>query len=328
MPTSTQQFTFTVSASSVMAGAFGNLSAGQSASFPQGAETVISTLAYAWQSMFHYDPLHGRINLLAKRANAPTEWQHRYYTISSNTWTTVGLAMFNNDGHIYGNSTIDPSTGDVYLTTQGVLRRWNYSLQAWEQLLTDIFPGSEASHKNGVVFHPNLFGSGQKGVVIQDPSRVACFRHSTGTVASVSASGTNTGANAGAGVYFAAIDKTITGYVSQFRVAPGPVFAQGPSTPIWTRGYSTATADAFGVPLQHPLNPAKLLLIERNSDVSTARRYWSSTDGDNWTFVGTHPFTTTSVFCSITDMGIWALGQSNNPATVGGAYSFIWKPPA
>ena len=319
MPSTPKTIRFTVraAATAALTQAFANLSSGQSASFPQGAETLLSTADYAWQTIFHHDALNGLIHLLGKPANEPALWKHRYYTIATNTWTTVSLGMFNNDGHIYGNSALDTTTGDLYLTTQDTLRKWT-AAAGWTTPVADLHP-SLNSHKNGVAFHPNLFGTGQRGLMIQAVNIVIYYNPVTNGV-TYSSVPLSTGDNAGAGIYFAAVNKTITGYQNQSRVAPGPTLVQGPSTPIWTRGYSTTQGAVFGALVQHPMNSAKMLLIERNTDVSTARRYWSSTDGDNWTLVGTHPFLTTSVFCSIVNNGIWTLSNTGTP------YSFIWKP--
>ena len=325
MATASKQIVFDVGAaqsSTVLSQAFGALSSGGSASFSPGAETVFGVDDYAWQTIFHHDVTNNEIHLLGKPANQTADWKHRRYFISSNTWSTVTLSFANTTGHIYGNSALDTVTGDVYCTTNNNLSKWTRSTNTWSQVVANLISGT--SHKNGVAFHPNLFGSGQRGLVIQSTTRVLFYNPVTNGTTLVSGF-SDTGENAGAGIYFSAIGKTITGYINQLRVTSSASIVQGPSTPIWTRGYSTTQGAIFGALVQHPLNPAKMLLIERNTDVSTARRYWSSTDGNNWTLVGTHPILTTNVFCSVVNSsaansGIWALGPSS--------YSFIWKPAA
>ena len=263
MASSTKQVNFTVaSAPTTLGGAFGSLSSGQSASFPSGAETVFTVDDFAWQTVFHHDTTNNEIHLLGKPANSDAAWKHRRYNIATGTWSTVSLSFANASGHIYGNSALDTVTGDVYCTTNNNLSKWTRATNTWATILTNLISGT--SHKNGVAFHPNLFGSGQRGLVIQSTTSVLVYNPATNSTTRTTGF-TDTGDNAGAGVYFAAAGKTITGYQNQLRVASNTSIVQGVSTPIWTRGYTSLSDVAFGVLLQVAIDRAQLCREQRSS---------------------------------------------------------------
>ena len=97
-----------------LAQACGSLSAGQSTDFSSAGQSAFNEADLAWQTAFFHDELHGLIHLMGKPANADDQWKHEYYTVATNKWTVVGTSMWDNPGHIYGNFTMDPLTGDVF----------------------------------------------------------------------------------------------------------------------------------------------------------------------------------------------------------------------
>lgn len=326
------------SAGNTLAEACAALAPGQAADFPAGAQSAYSEADLAWQTAFYHDDQHGLIHLMGKPANADTSWKHQYYTVATGAWTVVSTGMWDNPGHIYGNMTIDPLTGDVYQVRGGadfssgrdMYRRaghWKYSTRAWGYTTNDIYSGAFESHANGVCFHPNLYGPGNGGLIWDTQQRMCFWRKDNGAVSEVSHG--FLGEKEGIGEYWPARDKAIIGGAdggALALVSPNgggtPIVTAVARPPITTAGNSDSGSGGFGSLHVHPGNPDKLMIVERGG----SRRVFTSTDGNSWSSAGTHPFTQFPyVVCSLKgNLGaLLAVGRSGSSHI-----SKLWKPSA
>src|SRR5690606_27998082 len=117
--------------------------------------------------------------------------------ITENRWVVVAKGMWNNPGHIYGNTAFDQTTGDLYQIRGGAnssandhhLRAgwWKFATKDWGYTTTDIYGGSEGivSHANGAAYHPNLYGPGDGGLIWETQFRTCFWRKSTGAVQNI-----------------------------------------------------------------------------------------------------------------------------------------------
>lgn len=318
-----------------LAQACASLSAGQSTDFSNGAQSAFTEEDLAWQTAFFHDDLHGLVHLMGKPANSDTEWKHQYYTLATNKWTVVSNGMWNNPGHIYGNFTMDPLTGDVFQqrSTGGSdhprqLAWWKYSTKAWgfAPPSGDIYSGAMETHANGICFHPNLFGTGDGGAIWNEQANIHIWRKSTDTLQHLSYSYGAYGEKEGAAVYWPAQNKAFLGGsngAALCSITPNgtgmPILTTLPKPPISTAGNSHLSGGGFGSLHVHPGNANKLLIVE-----TAGPRAYTSTNGSTWTQIGNHPFTgVPRVICSLRGgLGsLWAVGQSG-----GTRYSRLWKP--
>lgn len=309
-------------AGSALATAAAGLSSGQSVSFSPQSSFSIDDLE--WQTSFHHDDLNGRIHLMGKPQNAAQAWGHQYYTIATNTWGTLTDGMWNNDGHIYGNTAIDYTTGDLFQLRNLAgengrrARWWKHSLQNWNSLAPvsqDIYGGAMNDTPNGLAFHPNLYGSGVKGLIWADQVSVLCHRFSNDSVQRIAVGTDDYGTKEGAGVYWPAQDCVLIGgsHPSGHLARIDP---NGGSTPTLTdlgqptirvQGASSLSGAGFGSLHVHPGNPSKVIIVE-----TIGQRVYESSNGTSWTRVADHPFNRVPrVVCSLRgSLGcLWAIGR-------------------
>lgn len=337
----------------LLADAANGLAPGEWVDFATGAQTGWTQADWEWQTCGFWDPIHNLVHVMGKPVGN-TAWAHRWYALVSNTWNTGLSGGWNNSGHVYGNSAIDPSTGDLYCVRGGLdgaggsvenperARWWKYSLQDWSSLsptTQDIYPGGAlVSMGNGLSYHPNLYGVGVGGWVLSTSFRTCFWRKDTDAVADVSHAEDRYGNREGVGCYFPANDSSYVGGADGnllLKVTPhatpgsAPVLTEMSSPPISLRGNSDAGAGGFGSLHVHPANSTKLIIVERGNSTTSTYRWWTSTDGDTWSLgSGNHPFSFRPyVVISIPELGVlWALGENDVPTPT--FYSRVWKPAA
>lgn len=174
-------FSITVQPTSALFTAAQSISAGQSVDFPGGYSSPLFTAAsssfeISWQtvSMF-YDATRGEIQVMGKpQSGVSTNFSHYIYTIATNTWRTTGTSVFTGSGHVWL-ATFDAVEGDYYVHpyAEAFTRKMDRSTEAgagstnspWTQTTTNstIVPNSPPAAAN--VWHPNLLGAGQAGLV-------------------------------------------------------------------------------------------------------------------------------------------------------------------
>lgn len=315
-----------------------SLSAGASADLPGAAQSFFSEADLSWQTCFHHDGQHGLIHLLGKPAGDNNAWKHQYYTISSGAWTLVSDSIFQGfPGHIYGVSTLDQSTGDLYLEHSGIggeggnarkMAHWDYATKTWGWVPNaGEWTGSILTTPNGLTFHPHLFGQDDGGTVMDTQTKLLYWRKSTDALFQTSHSTNLYGDKEGVGCYWPAKQWALVGGQSSGSLAKVTSNGTGtptaellPRPPIDLGGHSHLQSGKFGSLHVHPGNPDKLLIVETNGP-----RAWTSTDASNWVQIGNHPFSLMPrVVCPLqAALGcLWAVGLSGSTDL-----SRLWRPP-
>lgn len=343
------QITLTASyaPASALLSAINALSAGQSATFAGGTGSGISSNQFEWQARAEYDHTNSLVQVMGKDAAGQTNtWIHRTYVAATNSWFVPNFAGWDGDGtgHVYDNCTLDPATGDLYIFAgvgSNALQKYTRATNTWSTVLSNAFqpgpPSGLIDPINGVCWHPNLYGTGDGGVIMTagtngNDAGFVFWRKSTGVRTQVNTT-IDAGNQHGCGCYFGAIDRAIMGGQSSTSggsntanhvlVAPNATAGGTPTTtnvgqpPLKTGGDSHAESN-FGSVHQHPSDTTRVLLLER---IGTARRVWQSTDGNNWTLKAyAHPFPVNHgiTIASLYPLGaLWAISSSA---------SVLWKP--
>lgn len=270
--------------------------------------------------------------MMSKPANVSAGWGHRIYDIVADAWTTIAEdGLFDANGHIYDNLTLDPALGDLYLMIGGsnTLRRFIAATQTWVDVGVPINPGGGiGTHQNGVAWHPHLYGLNDGGVIVMGTTNVYFWRKLTNSAEMVSGLA-DMGVNTGVGQYFASIDAVIGGYSSNVIVTPNagdtPIIDEVGAPPIQTGGNSPGTEDdnIYGTVHQHPYDATRLLLLERSVGIKTV---YSSTDGDTWVEEDyDHPFPDGGYPICVLGGGMGSLMAISKEGSV--SARMIWKPP-
>lgn len=309
--------------------------------------TTSEEAMWDWQSHGLFDALNGYVHIFGKAASQDSSWSHRYYPLAANTWTAGGSNMWDNIGHIYGNIGLDSSTGDVYLARGGMdgnsvdnykrVRRWDFATKAWGSNLApvsqDIYASGLSQMPNGCEYHPNLFGSGDGGLILDTDFRHCFWRKSTDAVFDdAHAAQSEFGPQYGMGRYWPNQDCVIMGGANGKPLAK--IVSNGTSTPTVTTFATppinvegnTSSASNFGSLHVDPVDATKLTLVESRG----SRRWWTANAAGSFTrqdtTYGAHPFNFSGpyVVVPISGAGVfWCLGfEGTTPAT----YSRIWKP--
>lgn len=322
---------------SLLAQACAALSSGQSATFAAIAQSNFNADDVAWQTAFYHDDLHDLLHLMAKRQNDDEAWGHQVCDIATTTWGQLSSGMWDNAGHVYGNSAIDFATGDFFQSRNCIngtdaprrVRWWKYSLQDWSSLAPvsqDIYDGAMNDTPNGLVWHPNLYGVGDGGLIWGDQVSFHYWRKSTDAVSRRAIGTDEYGTKEGAAVYWPAQDCALIGGStpggSLARIDPNgggaPILTDLGAPVIRVQGASHLAGPGFGSLHVHPGNPNKVLIVE-----TAGSNVYESTDGENWTQITDHPFTIEPrVVCSLRgSLGcMLEIGAS-------GTTPRLWRPP-
>jgi hypothetical protein len=285
---------------SALAVAAAALSSGQSASFAAGKNPDLFLNDLEWQANGFYDPTNRLVHLMGKPVG-DTAWSHSRYNIDTGAWTTVA-GMWNNLGHIYANSTIDPSTGDVYCARGGFqsggdhnrqVARWDRATASWgayAPTASDISAQTLVDVCNGVSYHPNLYGAGDGGLCIEQEFRTMFWRKSNNTADDTHTHGDSFyGNKEGISCYHPGMDAVFLGAADAstplLKITSGPTLANTSNPPIQLGAHSRNQGTEFGSLHVHPTDSTKLIIVSTNGT-----HYWTSTNGSAWTDVGTHPF--------------------------------------
>jgi hypothetical protein len=327
---------------SALAVAAAALSSGQSASFAAGANPDLFLNDLEWQTNGFYDPTNRLVHLMGKPVG-DTAWSHSRYNIDTGAWTTVA-GMWNNLGHIYGNTCIDPGTGDIYCARGGFssggdhfkqLARWDRATASWgayAPTAANISANALVDVCNGVSFHPNLYGVGAGGLIVEQQFRTMFWRKSNDTPDDTATHATDLyGSQYGMGVYHPGMAASFVGGAggnSLLKVTQGPTLSTLSAPPIPIEGNSRETAGyEFGSLHVHPGDASKLILVSTNGT-----HYWTSTTGagGSWTDVGTHPYNNSTQFprvlISMPNYAVIAAYFCTSDGVATGKGCILWKP--
>lgn len=165
------------------------LSPGGSVSFSPSTLSLLQAVDILdWCVRWHWDAAREVAWLICKRAEDGNLPPHRLYkyVASTNTFTLEYSARLTDGGasgtgHGYDNATVDPATGDFYFlanSAENVLK-WNGS--GWTVATGNVTGGTgAASSVRGIHWHPNLYGTGDGGLVQMRGANMRAWRKSTG----------------------------------------------------------------------------------------------------------------------------------------------------
>lgn len=319
-----------------------SLAIGANTTFTQGLQSAFTEADIAWQTAMYHDDIHGLIHMMGKPANAPTAWKHQYFDVATNTWIVVSSGQWNNDGHIYGNFTMDFATGDLFQQRSSAgsdfprrLRVWRWANRAlgagawgvWPPNV-NVYSGAMEAHGNGVCYHPNLYGPGKGATIWNEQNWLYVIPDETPDSPVRITYSPSYGDKEGANCYWPAANAAfVGGSIGRplLRLTPNPTAGGAPILtnmgvpPIRTAGNSHLTGAGFGSLHVHPRDPNKLVILE-----TAGPRVFESTNGSSWTQVGDHPFTRAPrIICSLRgNYGcFWSVGRDGT-----GNFSQLWKP--
>lgn len=328
--------TITVIAATTIARWAATLSSGQSVSMltSAGGIPVVPMPSvnwgvedFNWQGHFDYDPVNARVLLWGKQPSG-NPYRLQTYSLSSNTWTSA-YSVSSDIGHIYGNNALDPATGDGYQQRWGNNQLLRYdgasgamSFPPPSTTGLTLSTSVDAAPQNGLGWHPNLYGSGDGGLVLATQSRLVAWRKSTNTWATIETHSNHNNLYYGQAAYLPGSDRLV--FISQTSqpiryITPGPVVTSASNTlPINVQAGGSGDRNHL---IRHPSNTGKLLVLEYPASGSDV---YESSNGVNWTQISDHPFTVGSgssniTYCSMYEHGVvWGLSGTN--------MSKLWKP--
>lgn len=351
----------TVAASTVLAQQASTMTAGEIRNLSSVTGGLGSTSFWTDQyqiqqltSNFYYDSVNREFQVMGKPASGQsTSWGHYVYDEVQNTWTRTTNRVFQSgttSGHCW-NHAFDPATGDYYfiVSASNLMNRWVRSswvangkgtYDAW--VTTSTASGSILSTSysgwGGIGWHPNLFGSGDGGVVVRGGANRAGWRKSTDSWQFINnVGGTNLAAHdgGGRGLYYSDTDKlilgtgatnTAAGPMESFDAGSGGSIDTTPTTlgvpPVQICG--AASGQAYGHIMKHPDGSDRLLLLHRNGNL-----YVSTNRAVSWSSSGTHPLNgvlgDSWVACALPDHNacVWGISSGTGGAAAG---TYLWKP--
>lgn len=330
---------------SALAQAARDLGVGESATFSPGLLHDMGSPAGAtaenrleWQARFHHDSARRVVHLMGKSAaneGGPTDWRHRIYDIDADSWSNVDF-NFDESGHIYATFALDSNNGDCYIvpggggSAQRELWRRDFATGDWEMITDDVTVDNTAfTGPPSVTFHPNLFGSGDGGVITAVQTNGAnfslCYYRPSNEALSRTSLGIALGGTSSQGAYCSGFDGVIVGRTTHVLVTPN-----GSGNPDWTT-ISAPTLQTMGtnsgvnhaVMMQHPRAANLMLAYEKTG----TDRMWLIDEDGTWDEIGTHlhtqSFSNPCTFCTLPEYEItWSIGWNSGALT-----SVIYKPP-
>jgi hypothetical protein len=305
---------------SSLASAAASLSAGQSANFSSGPPWLFGD-SVTWQTAtVYYDPNRKHVHAVGKVAS-PNPYEHYIYNEATNSWgsNTLGNSDF---GHMW-NTAFDSAEGAYYFAWGGGPEIYKYVYgTGWRTIASPPSTGGW-SMLAGMGWHPNLYGTGDGGLVIVAGTATLAWRKLTNSWTAIQTGQQDAGYNGGSGAYDSVNNKLWVGTGNRIRAA---IVSQGlsaltPSNPPLGI-YGGGEGDGTNKVIPHPYTAGKLLLLASNS----ATVYHSVNSGATWSSAGySHPF--------VTGNGQWTCGPISAYGIVWGlsspgrgSMSKIWKP--
>jgi hypothetical protein len=322
-------FTITIHANTALAVAAAALGSGQSADFSSGPAWAFND-SVTWQTAtVYYDSVRKHVHAVGKVAsNNP--YEHYVYNEATDTWGANTLS-YSSFGHMWATA-FDPAEGGYYYADNGDadgISRY-VSGVGW----TSISVSPTSGYVAGMGWHPNLYGTGDGGLVVVANTLTLAWRRSTNVWSTIQSGQQDAGYNGGAGAWDSVNNKVWVGTGNSTRAAivtagsGGTVgTASTPSDPpLQVAGNGEGQGTNKVIP--HPYTAGKLLLIA--SDTSAV--YQSTNSGQTWSNAGyTHPF--------VVGSGQWTCGPIPGTASSygvvwglsspgRGSMSKLWRPPA
>lgn len=200
-----------------------------------GALSGLSGDGLDWNTRITWDSVRLKAHLIWKAANKDGEFKYVQYDAATNVWTKlhdgpIAAGGASESGHAYDNHTIDEVDGTFYYQPLGSENTVKWNGSAWEACTGNVTGGTgQASTPRQSTLHPNLYGTGDPGLVTaRGSSQVRAWRKSSGPSGSWNVIGSmvTVSTDHSQAVYSPALDSLIiTSGVTDtnvVRVASGP----------------------------------------------------------------------------------------------------------
>lgn len=357
--------TVSISVASALATAAGGLSAGSWTTFT-GPPTAIGTFGISWQGVTAWWDAGNLEFQFSAKAQSGGAYSHWIYSAATDSWRSTTTDLIPGAlGHVW-NVGFDINTGDYYYLAQNAseefVRYMDRSAEAgagqtnspWTQTATATPDDIRGGSPEGCVhFHPNLYGSGDGGLILWGLTFMSAWRQSTDTWTRLAGYGGSASPywsqSNGGGIYLPGYDRLVmgTGFSAsaqspRFMVveagsggsleANSPNFAlHSPPAAVEKVINSTSAALPWGKLVVDPANDSRLMILE----AGPPHRVWTDTSGGEgpWALESyTHPFAA-NLPLSSGDAGSWTVGHCLTYGVLWGmAYngttsqSILWKP--
>lgn len=306
----------TVTASTALSAAAASLSAGQSG-IGSSFSTVLPAMSMAadkfnWQSHWHYDPTEkkgiaiGRIQNDSSNTAAMGE-----YNEVTNTWTSdAAVTGFNatSRGHSWEMPCYNRTDHVLYYIQNGGqhdrVRKHTIgtAFTSWTDLATTTAGGAATSilYSGGpnfcsgsmsMEFHPNLYGSGQPGLVLLCEKGILGYNLTTNTYSTIISHTADNTDRTGA-VYSSGLDAVFCYRVGigQWKITSGPTITAINAPPV---RFCQDTGGANGAKTCDDPNGGTFYAFEYNPS-GTARAWKYVSASDSYSVIGDSPFGGTS----------------------------------
>lgn len=241
----------------------------------------------------------------SNRTSNDFNYAHYIYSEDNDSWRVTGYDLGNFLGHVY-TCAFDPVNGDFFFLDWDAnrIRRFDRASNTWTNTpANNNLPGGY-SWSAGMVYHPNLFGAGDGGLIFCPTfdSNAQVWRRNTDSWSTLNGvRAANSPDDGGAqGIYIPGLDAAMigtgfnagSGSPTIYRVDAGSGGNTGsvsnlgnPGTPAI--GWRNGPRAGHGKAIVDPNNDSRLLVLEFGG----SSRVWASTNaGDTWSEVGNHPF--------------------------------------
>lgn len=280
-----------------------DLSAGEHADYAAGTGQTNrdNDDGFDWQSDCHYHEGTKRLYYGLKAANARQSWEAWEFDTITATFTDIGaisggLSSVDELGHIYGNSAMDPDTGDLYFQVWGesFLRIFTQSSRTWSTSATASPDFAVSAPISGLGFHPDFYGAGDGAVIVLGrdavPPYVHAWRKSNNTWDRFDRTSGGTSTSMGMHNPFDGYNYLgARGGEALHRVSNSSDLSVRAVPPINIAGYGGG--EQHGTMIPHPDGSGDILLVENQNSSGAGNRVWKSSDGGlNWSSQSTHPF--------------------------------------
>lgn len=296
-----------------------------------------------WNIRMHWDATNLYAYLMYKAANQTNAFRLVRYAAATNTWSIIHSGGFpvgggTGTGHAYDSSALDPATGDYYylpLYAENVIR-WTGT--TWVSATGNVTGGTgSASSVRNVTWHPNLYGTGDGGLVsARSSASVRAWRKSSGASGSWVAIGSMPYSSVvdTQGVYCSGLDQAIlscgTTGLACLRVVPG-------TTPTVVRnGYDLPTPCTANATGGDP-NMSRLIQTPSGSvavlESASPQRVWRlNTSTFAWELQSfSHPLRNINASwptAYVSTYGIYMAMRESNDSGTSLPSCLLWRPPS
>lgn len=332
MPAYSNTFTVQINAAptTLLGTTANNLGFGDLTPFGTGPSWYTSE-SVTWQTNTVYHDNNRKLVHVVGKSHSDND-EHFTYNENTQAWSnnTLGTSP---DGHMW-NTAFSPEHGEYYYIIAGTQDIQRYIPGSGWTTTTMSGYGGGSGHA-GIVWHPNLFGTGDGGVIVNAQTALVAWRRSTNSWTVLQSGLGDPGYNGGAGAYDSVRNKV---WVGTGNGNPGPARARiisagsggtegsvsNPGLSVPSLVFGGGESDSCHKVIPHPYVAGRLLYIPGNYNGAC---YISDDTGTTWSGAGyNNPFTN--------DRHQWSCGSIQAYGVVyaissrEGNWVRLWKPPS